>query len=202
MLCPKCGMNYVPGNPKDESKHEEYCDLIVSGPSTRSVEDAHIIWHKGDDQIILITDSSTGTLKQIAHDLSTCANKEMRHDGGIYHSCEPPDERQIHLFVYARACRGIGLLIFEQRSDVWRCLWGGDTKPVCEYTLGLSPMWSVGLIWIQEQFRGAGLARQLLGEAQRFLKLSSGEFGWYTPFTPDGEALVRRLCPTEFFVAK
>ncbi len=202
MQCPKCGMCYVPGLPEDESEHKVYCDLIVNGPSTQLVEDTHIVWREGEDQVIIVTDSSPEALRKIAHDLSICANRDMHYDGGIYHSCDPPDERQIQLFIYARANRGIGLLIFERRSTVWRCIWRGTDTPKCEEMPKRSPMWSIGFVWVREQFRKTGVTHRLLFEAQRVLKLSNGEFGWYTPFSKDGEAFVRRLYPTEFFVAK
>ena len=195
-------MNYVPGIPENEIEHEAYCDLIVNGPSTQLIDDSHIVWQENEDKIILVTDSSPIGLKKVAGDLSTCANREMHYDGGIYRSCDPPDERQIHLFIYSRADRAIGLLIFELRTSVWRCVWDAANIPKCIESPGHSPMWSVGFIWVQRQNRKKGLSKKVLLLAQQIIGLKNGEFGWYTPFTRDGKAFVRKLCPIEFFVAK
>lgn len=202
MQCPKCGMGYVPGLPEDEAEHARYCDLMVSGPPMGILEGARIIWTKGDDRIILVTDSSPIDQRKLAHEVSTCANREMSYDGGIYRHYDPPDERQIQIFLYVRASRAVGMLLVEKRTKVWRCTWNGDETPVCVEQPEIVSLWSVGFVWVHRQHRQAGIAYVLFAEAIRTLELGENEIGWYTPFSEDGEAFVRKLYPTHFFVAK
>lgn len=202
MQCPKCGMGYIPGLPEDEAAHFEYCDLIVNGPAVVAIGDEYFFWRKDEDRILLVTNTSPEEHRKLAHNLSTCANREMRYDGGIYRYYDPPDDREVHLFLYVRASRAIGLLLFEKRTIVWRCTWQGDETPTCVAEPERSPMWSMGFVWVHKQHRQLGIAYQLFHEAKCALHLDEDAVGWYTPFSKDGKAFVRRLYPIHFFVAK
>ncbi len=198
MRCPKCGMAYVPGLLEDEEEHSRYCDLMMNGPPAGALERAHTIWTNGVDRIALVTDSSPLEQRQLAHDVSRCANREVGYDGGIYRHYDPPDERQIQIFLYSRFSRAVGMMLFERRTKVWRCTWNG----VCVEQTEIPSLWSIGFVWTHKRYRRAGIACTLFEEARRALDLSKSDIGWYTPFSEAGEAFVHKLYPTYFFVAK
>lgn len=202
MQCPKCGMGYVPGLPEDEAEHSQYCDLIVNGPPIGLLGEALVIWTNADDRIILVTDSSPIEQRKLAHEVSTCANHEMGYDSGIYRHYDPPDERQIQIFLYVRASRAIGMLLVERRSKIWCCTWNGNESPVCIEQTEIASLWSIGFVWVHKQYRQAGIAYALFVEARHALELGENDIGWCTPFSEEGEAFVRKLYPTHFFVAK
>lgn len=195
-------MGYVPGVPENEAEHTRYCDLMVNGPHVGVLEGLHVIWMNGDDRIILVTDSSPIEQRKLAHEVSTCANREMSYDSGIYRYYDPPDERQIQIFLYVRASRAVGMLFVERRTKIWRCTWSGNETPVCVEQPMIASLWSIGFVWVHKQHRQAGIAYTLFVEARRALGLGEDDIGWYTPFSEDGKAFVRKLYPTHFFVAK
>jgi GNAT superfamily N-acetyltransferase len=202
MICPKCGLHHVAGDAEEEVRHAQYCDLMVNGPPTTIAHDGRVIWTSGDEHIIVVTDQSSEQLRKLAHEVSRCANREMRYDGGIYRHFDPPDEREVHIFLFVRRERALGLCLFERRTTIWHCLWNEEETPTCVECPELSPMWSVCFVWVHKQCRGTGAAYTLLREAKALLKLNDNKFGWYTPFSEDGERFVRGLHPDGFYVAK
>lgn len=204
MACPKCGKAYFAGDPDEEAIHFRFCDMMIHGPavSLRSVED--VLWCEEDQRIIRVTDSSPEDQRVLAQNTSRVANREMRYDFGIYRSCDPPDERQIRLYLYVMAGRSVGLLLVERRTTIWLCQWQPDRNetPVCTERPDLEWMWSVGFVWTHRDLRRSGAAERLLSVALSDLKLQINKLGWYTPFSEAGEEFVRRVCPVEFHVAK
>jgi zinc-finger of acetyl-transferase ESCO len=201
MICPKCGMAYVPGIPDNDKEHRKYCDLICNGPRIRTIPAGAETWHSGSEEILLVTNASPRSLRKLAHDASLCANQEVHYDGGIYHHYDPPDDRDIHIFLCRRGSRIVALLTFERRTHVWRCLWSEASTPDCTEVEDKRAMWSIGFVWVHMKHRRSGLARALFLAAKTRMRLGD-DIGWYTPFSSGGEALVRHLYPTAFYVAK
>lgn len=67
---------------------------------------------------------------------------------------------------------------------------------------GVAPMtsWTVEIIWTHAGSQQRGLARRLLDVAAARVEQPIESFGWRRPFTPSGEAFVRRACPEGFWV--
>lgn len=195
-------MGYVPGLPEDDASHDAYCDLISNGPTLTDIASAEWLSEIGEDRILVVTDDSPPAHKKLAHDLAICANREMRYDMGIYRVYDPPDERRIHLFLYARKARVVGLLVFERRTTIWRCTWRPNNNPECIERPDRAGMWSVGFVWVHERQRRTYVAANLFIAALKYLSLAEDDIGWYAPFSRDGEAFVRSKCPINFYVAK
>ena len=60
--------------------------------------------------------------------------------------------------------------------------------------------WTVDIIWTHPGCQQRGLAKRLLKVASDRVEQRIESFGWRRPFTPSGEAFVRRLCPLGFWV--
>ena len=71
--------------------------------------------------------------------------------------------------------------------------WDEERRP----STGVAPLtsWTVEIIWTLGQAQQKGLAHRLLEQASRVVDQPIASFGWRRPFTPSGEAFVRRLCP-------
>jgi len=197
--CPKCESLYFPGVTEDETDHLQYCDLVVNGAPLGALEDERVVWAKAGDFILLVTDSSSEKARELAQDVSRCANREICNVGGIYRVCDPPDERRVHIFLYVCSSRAVGMCLIERRSKVWRCTWNANDVPIC---VEQGSMWSVGVIWVLKKHRRTGIAHALFKEVKRVLNLGEDDIGWYTPFSEEGKTFVRRHCPTHYFVAK
>jgi hypothetical protein len=59
--------------------------------------------------------------------------------------------------------------------------------------------WTAELLWSHSRTQQRGIARKLLHEAAKLFEQPITSFGWRRPFTPSGEALVRRVCPDGFW---
>ena len=202
VACEKCGMSYFPDDTEDLADHARRCDQVVNGTivPTSSVNAA--IWRNKDDQIILVTDKSSEEQRKLAHEIARCANREMQYDYGIYRYYDSPDGRNVHIFLYVRSGRARGFCLLEKRTTVWHCTWNEPETPTCIERQDLSPMWSVGFVWVHKEQRHRGVAYSLLAEAKTYLGLNDGNLGWHTPFSEDGKRLVRRLYPSTFNVAE
>jgi GNAT superfamily N-acetyltransferase len=130
------------------------------------------------------------------------SSAEMRYDFGFYRHYDPPDERNAHMLLYVRDTRAIGVCVVERRDHVWRCTWNGNGAPTCVELPEHAPMWSIGFLWVHAPHRRTGIGQRLISCCLRVLGLVHDGFGWYTPFSPAGEGLVRRMYPTSFYVAK
>jgi nicotinic acid phosphoribosyltransferase len=58
----------------------------------------------------------------------------------------------------------------------------------------------VEIIWVHSTAQARGLAHRLLEVAAGQVDQPVASFGWRRPFTPSGEALVRRCCAEGFWV--
>jgi hypothetical protein len=197
-------MAYIAGDADEEEQHATYCDMMTHGPAVKLASPESAIWSERDQRVLLITDDSPEDQRILAHNTSRVANREMGYDGGIYRSYDPPDERQIRIYLFIQSNRVIGLLLLERRTTVWLCRWGSDseTSPACEERPDIPWMWSVGFMWAQADHRRSGLSNRLLQVGLGDLNLSTNTVGWYTPFSDAGEKFVQHQCPVSFYVAK
>jgi zinc-finger of acetyl-transferase ESCO len=202
MQCPKCGMGYVPGEADNDAAHEKYCDLICNGPSAGHIGSAGVVWSADRDCVLVVTTNAAVQLRTLAHDASVCANREMRCDGGFYRHYDPPDDRDVHVFLYVRRGRVVAMLLFARRTHVWRCTWNAEGSPTCVEQPSTGPMWSVEFLWTHYRWRRGGIGTALWSVSKGYLRLTDSEVGWYTPFSSDGEQFVRKAYPEHFYVAK
>jgi hypothetical protein len=166
MICSKCGFGYVEGDEENEKLHEAYCDKVRNGPPIHVESPLSEIWRSGMETIVVVTHESPREHKDLAQDVSRVANKEMGYDEGIYRSSDPPDERKVHIYIYALADRSIGILLFELREHVWLCCWNENAEsPDCVERPDIPITWSVGFLWVHERHRTVGNAGRLLRES-------------------------------------
>lgn len=200
--CPECGMGYVKGLPDNERQHRQYHDRVVYGLRAQLLKSDQTIWQASEQRITVVTARSPIAQRRRAQTIASLANLETRYNGGIYHAAEPPDEREIHLFLYHQCNRARGITVLERRPTIWRCRWCNGGPPSCEELRGHEPMWAVAFLWAHRRSRRQGIARRLIAQAMHHLRVSLDQLGWYTPFTDDGRVFVKALCPNEFYVAK
>ena len=200
--CPECGLGYVPEVPEDRRYHKKFHDTVVNGLRAPSARSDHIIWEEGAHRITVVNFRSPLVQRRRAERIGLLAHKDTPYDFAPYCATEDPDDRNVHLFLGYAADRGIALLLVEKRSTVWRCTWEEFEAHKAQKLPDHPPMWSVGLAWVNRRHRRRGWAHRLAMETARSFGLNVQQLGWYTPFTKAGEAMVRNLCPTAFYIAK
>jgi len=66
--------------------------------------------------------------------------------------------------------------------------------------VALLPCWTVEQIWTLPARQQRGVAHRLLDVAASSVDRPMSSFAWRRPFTPSGEAFVRRVSPEGFWV--
>jgi hypothetical protein len=195
-------MSYVPEVPEDRKAHKNYHDMIINGLCAPLAKSDHIIWKENNRHISVVNHLSPTIQKKRAEKIGLLAHHDTAYDFAPYSSYESLDDRNVHLFLGYTNGRGIAFLLIEKRSTIWSCTWEEYQNHVVQELPEHPPMWSVGLVWVNRGHRRQGWAVQLALEATRFLCITSEQIGWYTPFTDEGQALVKSLCPKYFYIAK
>ena len=201
MKCSDCGFGYDAAYLPDRRLHRKIHANVVDGPRHVALAKCRRVWRSGSRSVVVINSQSLRSERLIAQDVSLVAAGDGNDYTGLsYAADEEPDARRIHMFLGTESDRARAYLCLEWRSSVWRCTW--DEYEVCKThpQPGLS-MWSVGYAWVARGHRRKGWIRTVLAAASSHLRFGS-KFGWYTPFTPEGETLVRTLCPSGIYIAK
>ncbi|WP_319587944.1 GNAT family N-acetyltransferase [uncultured Desulfobulbus sp.] len=152
--------------------------------------------------IILVNNLSDHQERVRARKIGQIANRELQHDGPIYHESESADSRDIHLYLYVSDVRVVGFAIFEKRDYVSKYTWDEYDKKIEKELKEHSPIWSLGLIWFHKKYRKTGVATHLFQICLNHLKIGINDIGLYTPFTKEGEAWARATFEKEFIIAK
>jgi GNAT superfamily N-acetyltransferase len=104
-------------------------------------------------------------------------------------------------FVARERGQAVGLAVLRPRTR-WAWWSWDDYDAERRPATGVAPMtsWTVDIIWTHPGCQQRGLAKRLLKIASERVEQRIESFGWRRPFTPSGEAFVRRLCPLGFWV--
>jgi hypothetical protein len=200
MRCPECGLLYADTSQSDRRLHGRVHSEVVHGPRRPSVRDASRCLVANERFVVAINSSSPAQLRKIAQDVSIVAAGDVDWMGMTYAASEAPDERNVHLFLGTEGDRIRAYMCVERRYRVWRCTW----ESYADNAAVLQPeraMWSVSYVWVCRGHRRKGWSRLLLQAAAHHLHFGE-DVGWYAPFTPPGEAFVRSVCPTSFYIAR
>ncbi len=198
--CLDCGMHYV----GDCLEHKKYHDRIVNGIPAPPIKSDNVIWEDGDLRITVVDFRSSRAQKDRGDAVACSEHKDTKFNFRSYSAAEPMYEKDVHVFLFYKKKRAMGLMVVEKCDCVWISTWknwDAGNKPI---RLEEDPsMWSIGMIWILKRHRGNGFATTLFNKAIDYLGCDEKSIGWYAPpFTPSGEIFARKCCPDVFFVAK
>ena len=177
-------------------------DNLEYGLLTSRLEAENLIWSQKENRVILVDDLSDHQERVRARQIGQIANRELCHDGGIYHETDPADSRDIHLYLYVSDARVVGFAIFEKRDHVSKYTWDEYDKKIQKELKVHNPIWSLGLIWLHKKYRKTGVATQLFQIGLKHLNIEINKIGLYTPFTYEGETWARAIFGNEFIIAK
>ncbi len=130
------------------------------------------------------------------------AVRAMR-DTPFHHPAYVDAEAEPETRVYIARERGYAIALAVLRP---RPRWGwwswDDYDAERRPATGVAPLtsWTVENIWTHAGAHHRGLAKRVLEIASTRVEQPITSFGWRRPFTPSGEAFVRRECPEGFWV--
>jgi hypothetical protein len=195
-------LHYVRESSDDRKVHRIRHDKVVNGVPVPPAKSEKVIWSDGGDRIVVVTPLSPKTQRVRAEKVAWAANREMHYDFGIYHESELPDSRNLHLFIYCRGSRAVGLAILERRNHICHYTWEEFDRREQKRLEKAAPIWSLGFAWVHRNYRSMRIARTLFDQATRFFGVGPENVGVYTPFSDEGKRFARSLFPLGFIIAK
>jgi hypothetical protein len=199
VTCPKCGFGYVESSASDQRLHRRIHAETMHGLKSLRFKGCKLAGRFGERSVIVINNESPFIHRQLAQRVNLNAAEDSQLCNVAYAAREALDERNIHLFMGIEADRARAYVCFERRFHVWKCRW--DEYDARVFHEAHQPMWSIGFAWVSRAHRRKGWIRQTVAAASDFLGFGNS-FGWYEPFTEDGEATARAICPSGIFIAK
>ena len=159
----------------------------------------HVVSRSDGIELIQILGTSPMAQRAVAEQVARRAMKDTPFNKPAYTMAEPDGETRV--FIARRGGVAIGLNVLRQRARwAWWSWddWDAERRP----STGVAPMvaWTVESIWTHPNAQKHGLAQWILDEASKVLDVPIAMMGWNRPFTPSGEAFVRRNTAEGFWV--
>lgn len=152
----------------------------------------------GGTEILLVTNQSPEAERVLAEQVARRAMRDTPFDAPAFTAGDREDSRG---FIAREDGLAVGLAVLRPRPRwAWWSWddWDAERRP----STGVAPMtsWTVETIWVHSACQSHGLAKKILDAASAQVEQPITSFGWHRPFTPSGEAFVRRWCPEGFWV--
>lgn len=150
-------------------------------------------------EVLQVTGTSPAAAREAAAAVALRAMRDTPFHTPAYTAADTdPDTR---VFVAREGGVAVGLAVLRARPR-WGWWSWDDYDAERRPSTPVAPMtsWTVESIWTTADHHGKGLATRLLKVASDQVGQRIMSFGWRRPFTPSGEAFVRRHCPEGFWV--
>ncbi|MEP6571830.1 MAG: hypothetical protein ABJD11_04010 [Gemmatimonadota bacterium] len=158
-----------------------------------------VLAHWGGTDVLLVTNESSVMQRELAARVAERARLDTPFSTPAY-TVGDTDEN-VRIFLARAADRAVGLAVLRPRVRWGWWSWDDfDAEQRPSTPVAPLPSWTVELIWALPRAQQQGLARRLLDVAAQTVDQPISSFGWRRPFTPSGEAFVRRACPVGFWV--
>lgn len=154
-------------------------------------------WDRTD--VVEIRQSSSDAQRILAERIAVRAMRDTPFHHPAYVNAEAEPETTVYIAREAGYAIAFAVLRPRPRWGWWA--WD-DFDAERRPATGVAPMtsWTVEIIWTHPAAQHRGLAKRVLDVASRQVEQPISSFGWRRPFTPSGEAFVRRECPEGFWV--
>jgi hypothetical protein len=191
----ECGLNYVPESPDDATYHAAFHDREVNGIVIEG-DGWEEIWHEEDRRLLLVTKQSPRAHANVATDVIFQGYRDTRFSFAPQFTNDQRDRTtDTHAFLFCKEKRVKGIVTVGQGNELWDTNWEEieTMKPI--FVRSEQPLWMITFVWRLKRFPEPGVARLMVDEVLRYLRLDVQSIGWRPPFTKDGEKFVRKCCP-------
>lgn len=150
-------------------------------------------------EVLMIRNTSPAEQRALAERVAMRAMRDTPFHTPAYTTADADPETRV--FIVREQGRAVALSVLRPRARwAWWSWddWDAERRPAT----GVAPMtsWTVEIIWIHASRQQRGLAKRVLDVAAAQVEQPIESFGWRRPFTPSGEAFMRRWCPEGFWV--
>jgi GNAT superfamily N-acetyltransferase len=150
-------------------------------------------------EVLEIRQTSSETLRAVAERVAVRAMRDTPFHHPAY--AQSDNDPEVRIYLARERGQAVGLAVLRPRPR-WAWWSWDDYDAERRPATGVAPMtsWTVEIIWTHAACQQRGLAKRLLDVAAERVEQPIESFGWRRPFTPSGEAFVRRLCAEGFWV--
>jgi GNAT superfamily N-acetyltransferase len=150
-------------------------------------------------EVVEVRQDSSEALRAVAERVAVRAMRDTPFHHPAYAQADAEPETRV--YIARNRGQAIGLAVVRPRPR-WAWWSWDDYDAERRPATGVAPMtsWTVEIIWTHPASQQRGLAKRLLDVAAARVEQPIESFGWRRPFTPSGEAFVRRVCPEGFWV--
>lgn len=150
-------------------------------------------------EVLLVTNGSPEPHRRQAAQVAERAMRDTPFHTPAYTTADRDPDTRVFIAREAGQAAALAVLRPRVRWGWWSWDdWDDERRPAT----GVAPLpsWTVEIIWTHTASQARGLAKRLLDVVAQRVEQPISSFGWRVPFTPSGEAFVRRCCPTGFWV--
>lgn len=194
-----CGSRYDPEVSADAARHAERHDAWANGVRVARDSSDQIVARWDGTEVLLVTDVSPAGQRERAARVALRAKLDTPFPAPAYTADDADPEARV--FLARQGERAVGLAVMRPRVR-WGWWSWDDYDAERRPATPVAPLtsWTVELVWTLHTVQQQGLAKRLLDVVSQVVDCPTSSFGWRRPFTPSGEAFVRRLCPEGFWV--
>jgi hypothetical protein len=150
-------------------------------------------------EVVLVTADSGLDLREAAAKVALRAQADTPFHEPPYSLTDP--DPNVHVFLARQGGRAVGLVVLRPRPRWGWWSWDDyDAERRPAHPVAPLTSWTVESVWALGRVQQQGIARRVLEVAASVVDRPIASFGWRRPFTPSGEAFVRRMCPEGFWV--
>jgi hypothetical protein len=150
-------------------------------------------------EVLLVTNASPPPARALAEAVARQAMRDTPFHQPAYTTADTDPDIRVFLARENGVAVGLAVLRPRPRWAWWSWDdWDEERRP--STSVAPLPSQTVEIIWTHPACQQRGLAMRLLDVAANAVGQPITSFGWRRPFTPSGEAFVRRCCPEGFWV--
>ena len=175
---------------------DEIREEYLLGPDIPEIQALPKIASKGALRLVVV-DKSVGEpiRKAIAH-VAMVAHRCMPEYKAGYYGTDSEDSR---LYALVNGTRIVGMVITSFEKHLCRYTWNSeDYVLIWETNDDFVSGPKISRVWTAGSYRHQGLAKWLTFEVGKHLDCNVQNLGWEMPFTINGKALVKSVCPKCF----
>lgn len=174
-------------------------DEWTAGVQVPALRSDQVVDRWDGTEVLLVTNASPREQRELAARVALRAKVDTPFETPAY-TTEDADP-DVRVFIARQGERALALAVLRPHTRWGWWSWDDyDEERRPATPVAPLPSWTVELIWTLPGAQQQGLAKRLLEIASDAVDRPIASFGWRRPFTPSGEAFVRRLCPEGFWV--
>lgn len=194
----ECGLNFVPGVPEDEKRHDKEHDEYLCSPYLLDLHALPAIGSVAEYSLVVVDAIVSRDVRRRLSMAAYVAQRETPgYPAGYDGTISDADER---LFLATDRGRAIAMALTALDEGYWLLSWtpGGKVE-LLDSNPNYAERQKIGRVWVAKAYRRCGIGSLLVKAVVGFLGYELSNIGWELPLTKDGAVLLQRLVPSKWW---